>query len=477
LTASTFKARKRTLTRPLTVAAAMTLVAGCSYSIRHVDNPVAMPVAWDAAPTPAAVPGIQRDWWKAFNSPVLDQLIEQALKDSPTLLIAEARLRNAERTLSGARDDLLPDLSLSASTNRTERGGNQVPETTTESTSVSLGTSYSFDLFGAQSARYRAQLASFIGTKYDTDLARITLAANVARAYFNLLSVRSRVAIARENLAIAEEILRITQARYDNGVLREYDLAQQATAVLQQRTNLIPLENQLRQAETALGILLGITPQDFHIDGEPIEQITVPQIAPWAPSELLLRRPDIAGAELDMIAARANLAAARASLIPVTLSLDASGNSGSQELFSLTDARNFSIQGALRIAESIFNFRTRRNNVLTAESNEYIALLNYAQTIRQALKEIDDTLATAYANLETEESQRRTFQQAQRALELAQIELREGSGSQQELLESQRALFSAQDSLAQARLQRLNTAVNLYVALGGGWVAPQTLKP
>jgi multidrug efflux system outer membrane protein len=477
LTASNFIARKRALTGPLATGAAVALLAGCSYSIRHADNPVAMPVAWDAAPTPAAVNGVQAEWWKAFNSPVLDELIEQALRDSPTLLIAEARLRNAERALSGARDALLPDLSLNASTSRTERGGNQVPETTTDATSVSIGTSYSFDLFGAQSARYRAQIASFIGTKYDTDLARTTLVANVSRAYFNLLSLRSRVEIARRNLSIAEDILRIAQVRYDNGVLREYDLAQQSTAVLQQRTNLIPLENQLRQAETALAILLGVTPQDFRIAGEPIEAITVPEVAPWAPSDLLLRRPDIAAAELDLIAARANLAAARGSLIPVSLTLDASGNTVSTELFSLTDARTFSVQGALRIAESIFNFRARRNNVLTAESNEYIALLNYAQAIRQALKEIDDTLATAYANLETEESQRRTLAQAERAMELARIQQREGSASQQDLLETQRTLFQAQDSLAQTRLQRLNTAVNLYVALGGGWVAPESLEP
>lgn len=477
MTASTFLRRPSAVLKPLTVGAVVALLAGCSYSIRHTDNPVAMPAAWDAMPTPGATQGVQADWWKSFNSQVLDGLIERALRDSPTLLIAEARLRNAERTLSGNRDALLPDVSLSASTSRSERGGNQVPETSTESTSVSLSTGYTFDLFGADAAAWRAQVASFIGTKYDTDLARISLISNVSRAYFNLLSVRSRVDIARQNLAIAEDVLRIVQVRYDNGVVREYDLTQQRTSVLQQATNLIPLENQLRQAETALGILLGVTPQDFSIEGEPIDALAVPEVAPWAPSELLLRRPDMAGAELDMISASANLAAARASLIPLTLSLDASGNTGSQELFSLTDARTFTVTGALRIAESIFSFRRRRNSVLTAESNEYIALLNYAQTIRQALKEVDDTLATAYANLEAEESQRRTLAQAERALELADIEYREGSANLQELLEAQRSLYQARDSLSQARLQRLNTAVALYVALGGGWIAPETLNP
>jgi outer membrane protein TolC len=173
-----------------------------------------------------------------------------------------------------------------------------------------------------------------------------------------------------------------------------------------------------------------------------------------------------------MANASANLHVARASLIPVTLSMNANGTTSSQELFQLTDARNFSVGGVLSIAEGIFNFRSRRNAVLTAESNEYVALVNYAQVIRQALKDVDDTLATAEANLRSEESTRETLANAERALELANIELRAGSGQPQEVLDAQRSLFSAQEALVRARVTRLNTAVNLYVALGGGWTHP-----
>lgn len=476
MNSSNQKSRLRTV-QNLTVAAAVALLVGCSYNVRHVENPVGMPADWDAEIAPNADAVIATDWWKAFNSPVLNELIDVALRDNPNLLATEARLEQAERNFARNRDDLFPDLTLSARTGRTESGGNQVPETTRDSTSVDLSTSYNVDLFGAQAATYRGQLATFIGSKYDADLARITLSANVARAYFNLLGIRSQVNVARENLRIAEELLRIVDARYRNGVVRQYDLTQQTTTVLQQRTNLIPLENQMRSAETTLGLLLGVTPQEFRIAGEPIDALEVPEIAPWAPSELLSRRPDMASAELSLISVRANLDAVRARLIPLTLSLNASGNTGSQELFSLTDARTFSVGGALAIAEGIFNFRQRRTNVLNAESNEYIALINYAQTIRSALKDVDDTLATAMANQRAEESQRATLAQAQRALELADLEYREGSANLQQVLDSQRSLFSAQEAMSRARLQRLNTAVNLYQALGGGWVAPDTLSP
>ncbi|MEJ0100204.1 MAG: efflux transporter outer membrane subunit [Pseudomonadota bacterium] len=454
------------------------LLAGCSYRMDRIDNPVKMPVAWDAMNTPNAKEGVQNDWWTGFSSPVLEKLIAQALQDNPSLIVTEERLKQAERTLSGARDGLFPELSVNASTGKgqTTTKGSAIAlldgTSKTESSSTSLALRYNVDLWGATAARYRASVATFIGTRYDTDLARIQLASNVARDYFNLLSVRSRVDIARENLAIAERLLRIIDSRYRNGTIRLYDLTQQTTTVLQQRTALIPLENQLRQAETALGLLLGVTPQEFHIEGEPIEQLKVPEIAPWLPGDMLLRRPDIAAAETDMAAARANMVVARASLIPVSLSLSATGTSTSTDLLSLGDARTYSVQGLLTLATGIFDYRARHNSYLNAKSNEYIALVNYGQTIRTALKEVDDDLASVEANLRAEESQKATVDQAQKALDLASVGLREGSQGIEDVLNAQRTLFTAKDSLAQARLTRLTSAVTLYVALGGGWTAP-----
>jgi multidrug efflux system outer membrane protein len=477
--------RAATVVRPLTVAVAVALLSGCySYRIQHVDNPVKLPPAWDARISENAQPGVAKDWWKGFHSKVLEDLIADAQRNNPGIIGTEERLKQAERSFQTTRDGLFPDLSLSAGVNKGLSGSVGTKDTVlpngtvipgndnaraTQSTSLGLSSSYTVDLWGATAARYRTNLANFIGTKYDVDLARIQLSANIARSYFNLLQVRSSVAVARENLAIAERILRITQARYDNDLLRRFDLTQQEITVQQQRNALIPRETQMRQAETALALLLGRTPQEFHIEGEPIEQITVPEIAPWLPSELLLRRPDMAGAELDMTVAKANVAVARAALIPVSLTISASANKSTQELLTLTDPTTYSLSGALRIAESIFGHRSRKIAVINAKSNEYIAMINYAQTIRTALKEVDDALAAVVSAQLTEESNQRTLVQTRRALELAELEFREGSGSRQELLDAQRSLFSAQDSVSSARVSRLNAALTLYVALGGGW--------
>jgi NodT family efflux transporter outer membrane factor (OMF) lipoprotein len=461
--------------RPLypAVAAAVALLAGCSYRVDRVETPVKMPVAWEASANPGASTEIPADWWRSFGSPALDGLIAEALEGSPTLQIAEERVKQAKRALSGSRDELLPDLSVNAATSRTRSGGDNIPTTTQESTTASAQLRYDVDIWGGNAARYRASKAALLGSQYDLDAARLTLAANVAAQYFQLLSIRARVDIARENLAIAERLLGIVDARYRNGVVRALDLSQQTTAVLQQRTNLIPLEAQQRQVETALGLLLGRVPQEFHVDGEPFAQLAVPEVAPWAPADLLLRRPDLAAAETDLAAAKANIAVARATLLPGAISLTAGGATASDQLLSLANAaETFSLSGVLSIAESIFGIRARRNALLDAKSNEFITLTNYAQTLRQALKDVDDSLANVQTDARREDSQRATLEQAQRALQLAEVEYREGAGSLQDVLDAQRSQFSSEDQLSQIRLSRLLSSLDLYVALGGGWRAP-----
>lgn len=447
------------------------LLSACSFRMDPVENPVKLPVAWDAAaPKSNAGGAVPAEWWKTFNSPVLDSLVTEALAGNPSVRIAEERLKQAERALSVSRDNLLPDLSVNASSSRTRSGGSGQADVIRSSTSVSAQARYDVDLWGGSAASLRASRASLAGTRYDLDTARLTLAASVASQYFQLLSTRARVAIARENLAIAERLLRIVEARYRNGVVRQLDLTQQTTAVLQQRTNLIPLEAQMRQTETALGLLLGRVPQEFRVDGEAFDRIAVPEVQAWLPPDLLLRRPDLAAAEADLSAAHANIAVARANLLPGAITFTAGGGLASPQLLALTDpTKTFSLSGVASIAESIFSFRARKVQLDNARSTEFITLQNYASAIRTALKDVDDSLTNADTDQKREESQRAVLEQAQRALRLAELEYREGSGSLQDVLDAQRTQFSAEDSLSQIRLARLNSAVDLYVSLGGGW--------
>jgi outer membrane protein, multidrug efflux system len=451
------------------------LLCACSFRMDPVQNPVKLPVTWDtAAPRASTGAEVPAEWWKSFDSPVLDSLVAEALAGNPGIRIAEERLRQAERALSVARGNLLPDLSVNASSSRIRSGGSDQPDLIRGSTTANAQLRYDVDLWGGSAASLRATRASLAGTRYDLDAARLTLAASVASQYFQLLSTRTRVAIARENLVIAERLLRIVEARFRNGVVRQLDLTQQTTAVLQQRTNLIPLEAQMRQSETALGLLLGRVPQEFRVDGEVFDRIAVPEVQAWLPPDLLLRRPDLAAAEADLSAAHANIAAARASLLPGAITFTAGGGLASPQLLALADpTRTFSLSGVASIAESIFGFRARKVQLDNARSTEFITLHNYASAIRTALKDVDDSLTNADTDQKREESQRAVLEQAQRALRLAELQYREGSGSLQDVLDAQRTQFTAEDSLSQIRLARLNSAVDLYVSLGGGWVGPE----
>ena len=500
--------------RPLPALLAVAMLGACSYQMERVENPVKLPVTWDTPATAtqpaAAVPAaaqtaaaqtaaaqttavqpagteggpasplvdaaadLPEDWWQDFGSPVLTQLVNEALAGNPTVKIAEERVKQAERALSVSRDALFPDLSVNASTSRAKTGGNRVVENIGESTTINAQLRYDVDMWGGNAAGLRSSKASLAATHYDLDVARITLGANVATQYFQLLSIRERVALARNNLELAERLLRIVEARYRNGVVRQLDLTQQTTAVLQLRAALIPLEAQMRQTETALGLLLGRVPQEFHVAGEePLARIAVPEVQPWLPSDLLLRRPDLAAAEADLSAAQANIAVARANLLPGAITFTAAGGMFSPQLLALTDpTKTFSLGGALSIVDSIFNFRARKAQLANARSSEFITLQNYASAIRSALKDVDDSLANTQTNQRREESQQAVVDQAQRSLSLAEVEYREGAGDLQSVLDVQRTLFSAQDQLSQIRLSRLNSALDLYVALGGGWNSP-----
>jgi NodT family efflux transporter outer membrane factor (OMF) lipoprotein len=266
-------------------------------------------------------------------------------------------------------------------------------------------------------------------------------------------------------------VLKVVDARYRNGVATQLDLSQQTTAVLNQRAALIPLEVTERQTVSALALLIGRVPQGFGLAADNFEQLAVPTVGAGLPSELLTRRPDLAAAEAQLAAADANVAAARAALLP-SISLSTSGGLATAALLSLADpTRVLSI--GLSLAQTLFDGGQRRAQVGIEQSQRRILVETYGSAVRTALKEVDDALGNADSGVRLESAQQQTVEQAQRSLRLAEIRYREGVGDLLATLDAQRSLFSAQDQLAQARLARLTASLDLFKALGGGWVAPE----
>lgn len=456
---------------PLCAVLALVLV-GCAVTEPRTQVHIALPPAYTEGPAATKeTRELTMAWWLGFGSPQLTSLIEEALTGSSDVRIAAERITQAELALRVAGASLLPSVGVGVgqSFSRSDSPGSDA--STRRGTSVSVAMSYEIDLWGRLAAGIQAQQQAVAVSRFDAETVRLTLTTSVAATYFQLLATRARLDIARDNLATAERVLKVVDARFRNGVATPLDVSQQTTTVLNQRAALIPLEVTERQTTSALALLIGRVPQGFGAAEDNFEQLAVPTVAAGLPSSLLTRRPDLAAAEAELAAADANVAAARAALLP-SISLSASGGLASAALLSLVNPTN-TLSIGLSLAQSLFDGGERRAQVDIQRSQRRVLVEVYGSVVRTALKEVDDALGNADSNARLEVAQQQTLEQARRSLRLAEIRYREGVGDLLAVLDAQRSMFSSQDQLAQSRLARLTASLDLFKALGGGWVAPE----
>jgi len=466
-------AMSRPSRQPLRLAIAGALaaaaLAGCATASAPPQPAVAVPDAWREATAPARGT-VSLDWWRAFGSAELAKLIAAALSGSPDLAGATERVRQAEAQVRVAGASLFPTLDLGLSTIRRDTRSDSGPTINVESTNATLSAAYEIDLWGRLASGVRAAESSLLATRYDLETVRLTLLAGVATAYFDLLSLRDRLAAARENVAIAERVLALVEARVRNGAASPLDLVRQRAATTTQRAAIPPLELQERQTLSALATLVGRTPADFELETRSVAALAIPRIAPGLPSELLVRRPDLAAAEAQLLAANADLAAARAALLPsITLTGSVGLATGALLAFN-NPATIASVAAAL--AQPIFDGGRRSAQIDAASARERELVEFYRAAILAAFADVENALAATDRNAQQEVLQRQVRDEAQEALRLAEIRYRAGADDLLVVLDAQRTLFQAQDQVAQARRARLQTAVSTYRALGGGWTLP-----
>lgn len=466
----------RPLRHAIPLAALVALLAGCALTepVARPDQP--LPTGWTEA-GPTAPAALADNWWQTFGSPALDALIAEAQVASPDLQIQAERVIQAELALRQTRASLFPSLSLGGDSGWSRRdAGDRGSSVVTESKSTSLGlsASYELDLWGRIAANVDSARASLTATRYDRDSARLSLTASVAATYFQLLTLQERLEIARQNLAIAERVQKVVEARYRNGAASALEVSQQRTAVLTRRAAIEPLDVSVRQTRSALAILLGRNPQDVVPEFERLDALAIPTVDPGLPTELLLRRPDLASAEASLTAASANIVAARAALLP-SFSLSAGGGVASSLLLSLADPGT-TVSLSAAVVQTIFDSGRLQAGVDIARSRQRELVESYRSAIITALKEVEDALSNANRDANQEAAQREILAEAQHALRLAELRYREGAADLLTVLDAQRTLFAAQDQLAQLRQARLTDAISLYKALGGGWRADDSTR-
>jgi NodT family efflux transporter outer membrane factor (OMF) lipoprotein len=458
---------RRALPRTLLLCACCALSA-CSLGPHYRRPEVATPASWVTDSAAAAPQWPSSDWWRGFASADLDGLIVQAQQANDDLRAAIARVQqaDAQRRIAGA--PLLPALDAHADATRQRTrvpGGGIV---TGNDFNPFLSASYVLDFWGKNRAAYAAAGAAARASRFDRTTIELTVMAGVATTYFQALELRDRLAIATANLANATKILKGLQLEQTAGTATALDVAQQETVVATLHAALPPLTAQLRQSVDALAILIGSTPQGVDVSHGSLDDLATPAVRPGLPAELLTRRPDVASAEAQLVAANANIAQARAAFLP-SISLTASGGFESAALASLVSPANrvWSLGGNL--TQPIFEGGALAGQYQFAKARYAELLADYHKAVISALANVEDALIGMQQTGEQVERQRQASAQAQRAYEFAQAQLRAGTINILTLLNTETALFSARDALAQAKYAHLQATVSLYQALGGGW--------
>jgi NodT family efflux transporter outer membrane factor (OMF) lipoprotein len=337
-----------------------------------------------------------------------------------------------------------------------------------DSYSAGLTGNYVLDFFGQNRARLKASDENLRGARYSAATTGLTIEQSVANAYFTILQLRERIAITRQNLDLSRRLLAISQAKFAAGVSSNLDVMQETATVASQQSQLPPLIEQEREARYTLAVLLGLPPENFDIKAQNLDGITTPTVQAGLPSDLLLRRPDIALAEANLYAAHANVDAARAAFFP-QVSLTGGVSFASGVLGTIFDPASLAWNIGASLAQTIFDGGAinARDQIAKAQQDEQIA--TYRKTVFTAFQAVESAVGSADSisqQLAFIQEQEKASVEAER---ISELQYREGTIDITTLLNAQSSLFNAQISLVNAKLSRLQNSINLYIALGGGW--------
>jgi outer membrane protein, multidrug efflux system len=452
---------------------ALLALAGCTLGPDYQRPDIKSPAAFQYEPKESAATA-DTLWWKQFQDPVLEQLIAEALQHNTNVQIAAANVEQAAGLLLQTRSQLFPTLGYGASATR-ERSREpafaaQIPNypNPTSVYQAALQASWEIDLWG----RIRRQSEAAYANVLATDEARrgviLSLVGQVANSYLQLRGLDAQLDVAKKTLQTYKESVDLFTLQFQYGQVSMMNVAQ-AQSQYETAAAQIPLiESQIAQTQNSLAVLIGRDPGPI-LRGKSVYDLQLPQVPAGVPSQLLERRPDLLQAEQQLVAANAQIGAAKALYFP-TISLTGAFGNASTDLSKLFSgpARVWSYAGTL--AGPIFTFGAVSGQVAQAESQQQAALLNYQLSIRNAFADVDNALVANQKLREQLDAQVKLVAALQQYNELARMQYDGGYTSYSTVLQAEQALFPAELNLASLRAQVFSSSVNIYKAMGGGWV-------
>jgi multidrug efflux system outer membrane protein len=460
------------------------LLGGCAvgpnYQRPALDTPSAFRASASDTNDLAATESLANlGWWQVMDDPQLQAYIAEALTNSWDIQIAVARVLQAEAAARVTRSQFMPTVGAGAdwATTRTSQNGpSSAPGADPQKEYGSVyGTmaGYELDLWGRIRRANEAARAQLLATEAAQQTVRQTLVAEVATAYLSLLELDHELEIAQRTYSVRTNSLTLTTARQEGGVASMQDVHQAQILVFTAEASIADILRRVEQQENELSILLGRNPGKPQRGEGFLRQNPDLRVPPGLPSDLIDRRPDIRAAEHQLVAANADIGQARAAFFPkVTLT----GFYGYQSVaFSdLFSSASRTWQFGPAVSVPLFTGGALRGNLKLARARFDEAVAQYQKTVQNSFREVSDSLIAYERTREFRARQEENTQAHRSATDLANIRYEGGVTSYLEVLYNEQELFSAELSLAQARLNELLSVVQLYRALGGGWTAPQT---
>lgn len=415
------------------------------------------------------------DWWKSLGDPQLDGLINEALQNSPDMQVASARAHQAQAAAYAADAARMPTLDASAGVSRSRLAKDQDPrgEGDAYSTVRNIGASfnYTFDLWGGQRAAWEAALGQARAAQVDQQAARLTLAADVAKAYSDLGQAHIVRDLAEEDLKRTRQMLELSQRRLDSGIDSHYQYQQTESLAASSESQLIDAQKQLQSAKIALAVLLGKGPDRGGELARPAvlkpAAVAVPAVLP---AELLGRRPDLIAARWRVEAAGRNIDASKTRFYP---NLNLSASAGAESL--LGDAMFGSASRFFNIAPTvslpIFDGGRLRADLDARDADYDLAVAQYNKTLVQALGDIGNTLSQLRDTGRQIQAQQHATDIAQQSYDTVVQRYGSGIGSYLDVLSIEQQLLQAQRQLATLNAGQITLSIQLMQALGGGYSA------
>jgi multidrug efflux system outer membrane protein len=403
-------------------------------------------------------------WWEQFDDSVLNELIVSALENNLDVRIAAARVDEFYGALGVTRSALFPELGAEA-----VAGRDRIPPTgATDRFQVDAFAAWELDVFGRVRRNTEAARADMLASEEGRRSAVLALISSVASGYIALRTIDAQLDIARRTLTSRADALRIFEARHERGAISEIELSQARSEHASALARVPRLELQQAQAENALAVLIGRNPGPIP-RAKTIEELVLPVVPAGLPSEILERRPDVRQAELNLVAANARIGAARAQYFPsISLTgLFGSASGAADALFSGA-TQLWSYAGAA--TAPLFTGGGIKGQVGIAEARQQQLLAAYQRTIRVAFREVNDALIADQRTREELSAQALRLDALRTYARLAHMRHDNGYSSYLEVLDAERGLFNAELDYTRVKSDSYFALVDLYSAMGGGWV-------